>query len=652
MTNQVLNDAEKSGLLLPTARKHCEELLTLEKLPQWAKSSIKELIENENWTELNDRFYKHLTFGTGGMRGRTIGKTITSDEQGNHDPKVTPEHAAIGTNTLNEITILKATKALYQYTKEYTLSLGFLEQPRLVVAHDVRHFSAEFSRLAAMAWQKMGGYAMIFDGPRSTPQLSYTVRNRYAHAGVVITASHNPYHDNGFKAYFNDGGQLVPPHANNVVGCFDKINTEDILDWLDEEIDIEKFTTLSSQDDLSYAATLEEAVLSPSLIKDNPPKIVFSPIHGTGAISAVPSLLDHGVDVKVVKTQNNFDPNFSSVKSPNPENKEALSAAIEEGKKTNADAIIGSDPDCDRIGVAVKADNDFVCLTGNQIACLIAEYRLIALKSKQLFKPENKEGFVLLKTFVTTPMLEKIAKGFGVKCVNTPTGFKWMAQKLNNYEEDAILGIREGEGIGIDFESTELFTKIDILSKYSKYAVLAAEESYGYLPVESVRDKDGNASSLAFAETLSYLKSLNIKPLDFLDKLYQKYGYHYEKTENIYFEGAEGSEKIKAIMNSHRKSPLKEICGVKIIKIKDFSEEGLLDEEDMPISKENFLMVVLENGFKIAIRPSGTEPKIKFYIFGESLPNPTNLSETKDNVVTEVDKLGSFLVDDAHQRAN
>ena len=422
MTNQVLNDAEKSGLLLPTARKHCEELLTLEKLPQWAKSSIKELIENENWTELNDRFYKHLTFGTGGMRGRTIGKTITSDEQGNHDPKVTPEHAAIGTNTLNEITILKATKALYQYTKEYTLSLGVLEQPRLVVAHDVRHFSAEFSRLAAMAWQKMGGYAMIFDGPRSTPQLSYTVRNRYAHAGV-ITASHNPYHDNGFKAYFNDGGQLVPPHANNVVGCFDKINTEDILDWLDEEIDIEKFTTLSSQDDLSYAATLEEAVLSPNLIKDNPPKIVFSPIHGTGAISAVPSLLDHGVDVKVVKTQNNFDPNFSSVKSPNPENKEALSAAIEEGKKTNADAIIGSDPDCDRIGVAVKADNDFVCLTGNQIACLIAEYRLIALKSKQLFKPENKEGFVLLKTFVTTPMLEKIAKGFGVKCVNTPTGF-------------------------------------------------------------------------------------------------------------------------------------------------------------------------------------------------------------------------------------
>ena len=169
------------------------------------------------------------------------------------------------------------------------------------------------------------------------------------------------------------------------------------------KIDIEKFTILGSQDDLSYAATLEEAVFSPNLMKDNPPKIVFSPIHGTGSISTVPALQNHGVDVKVVKTQNIFDPNFSSVKSPNPENKEALSRAIQEGLKTKADAIIGSDPDCDRIGVAVKADNDFVCLTGNQIACLIAEYRLIALKSKQLFKPENKEGFILSKTFVTTP---------------------------------------------------------------------------------------------------------------------------------------------------------------------------------------------------------------------------------------------------------
>ena len=360
MTNQVLNEAEKSGFILSTTRKNCEQVMSLGRIPHWAKNSIEELIQGEKWTELNDRFYKHLTFGTGGMRGRTIGKTITAQEQGERSPKETPRHAAIGTNTLNEITILKASKALFQYTKEYISSLGILEQPRLVVAHDVRHFSVEFSRLVALAWQKLGGYAMIFDGPRSTPQLSFTVRNRYAHAGVVITASHNPYHDNGFKAYFSDGSQLVPPHANKVVEYFDKISIEDILSWIEDEVDLDQFMLLSSQDDQSYAATLEEAVLSHDTLKDHSPKIVFSSIHGTGSISTVPCLMDHGGDVQVVKSQDNFDPNFSSVESPNPENKEALSAAIQQGKKSKADAVIGSDPDCDRIGVAVRKENDFV----------------------------------------------------------------------------------------------------------------------------------------------------------------------------------------------------------------------------------------------------------------------------------------------------
>jgi len=528
---------------------------------------------------------------------------------------------------------------------------GILEQPRLVVAHDVRHFSCEFSKLVAMAWQKMGGFVMIFDGPRSTPQLSFTLRDRYAHAGVVITASHNPFHDNGFKAYFNDGGQLVPPHAEKVVECFKKINCEEILGWLESPIEEDDYVFLKKEDDLAYTAALEDAVLAPDLLKENPPRIVFSPIHGTGSISTVPSLLDHGVEVKVVESQNTFDPNFSSVKSPNPENKEALSAAIEEGKRSKADAIIGSDPDCDRIGVAVRGEKDFVCLSGNQIACLIAEYRLITLKSKQLLKPENESGFVLLKTFVTTPMLEKIAKSHGIHFVNTPTGFKWMAQKMSKYEEDATLSIKEKEGIGLDYDQTDLFTRIDILSKYSRYVPLAAEESYGYLPLDLVRDKDGNASALAFAEVIAYLKSLSIKPVDFLDKLYLKYGFHFEKTENIFFEGAEGSEKINKIMDSLRKNPLREINEVKIAKVKDFSQDGLLDEEDMPIAKENFLMITLENGFKVAVRPSGTEPKIKFYIFGESAPNSQDLTKTKEKIINEVEGIASFLNEEANKRA-
>ena len=226
-----------------------------------------------------------------------------------------------------------------------------------------------------------------------------------------------------------------------------------------------------------------------------------------------------------------------------------------------------------------------------------------------------------------------------------------MAQKLNNYEDRAILGIKEKEGIGIDFDSTDLFTRIDILSRYSKYVVLAAEESYGYLPMDLVRDKDGNAASLAVAELLAYLKSLDIKPLDFLDKLYIKYGFHYEKTENIYFDGAEGSEQIIKIMKSHRKSPCEKFNGLAVTKVKDFSHSGLLDEEDQSIEKENFIMITLENGFKIAIRPSGTEPKIKFYLFGESLPNPQNISETKEKIISQINELGAFLVNDAKERA-
>ncbi|MDA7756317.1 phospho-sugar mutase [Opitutales bacterium] len=651
MIKENLEAAEKSKKIFPSTKANCEEYISLKSLPSWANESITELIEKECWEELNDRFYKSLSFGTGGMRGRTIGKIVTQEEKGKSSEKETPKHAAIGTNTLNEITIAKATKALFKYIEEWLSINGEFEQPRLVVAHDVRHFSPEFSKLVAITWEKLGGYAMIFDGPRSTPQLSYTVRNRQAHTGVVITASHNPYHDNGFKAYFNDGGQLVPPHAQKVVEYFNDFNLEEIVELLSTDRDLGELKLLGKEDDLSYGAVLEDAVLSPNLLSEQSVKLVFSPIHGTGGISTIPALLDHGVDVVTVKSQNQFDPNFSSVKSPNPENKEALSLSIDEAKRTKSDAVLASDPDCDRIGVAVRNEKDFVCLSGNQIACLLAEYRLISLKSKQLLKPENKDGFTLLKTFVTTSMLEKIAKEHGVNCVNTPTGFKWMAQKLNNYEDRAILGIKEKEGIGIDFDSTDLFTRIDILSRYSKYVVLAAEESYGYLPMDLVRDKDGNAASLAVAELLAYLKSLDIKPLDFLDKLYIKYGFHYEKTENIYFDGAEGSEQIIKIMKSHRKSPCEKFNGLAVSKVKDFSHSGLLDEEDQSIEKENFIMITLENGFKIAIRPSGTEPKIKFYLFGESLPNPQNISETKEKIISQINELGAFLVNDAKERA-
>lgn len=652
MTNDIIDNAVKEGKLLTSAQKNINELQSLVTCPDWIKESLAELINDNHWEELNDRFHANLAFGTGGMRGRTIGKIITSSERGASKQGETPNYAAVGSNTLNELTLLRATKALFNYLNKWMQGEGILEQPRLVVAYDVRHFSQKFANLVAKAWVKMGGFAMMFDGPRSTPQLSFTVRHRYAHAGVVITASHNPYHDNGFKAYFGDGAQLVPPHDMGVVSEYNQISLSEVAPWLEaNELDHEGACMLQTEDDMAYKGCLEDAVLNPELLKNASPKIVFTPIHGTGAISSVPALWDHGVQVALVDEQGAEDANFSTVNSPNPENAEALSLGIKVAIKTKSPYVFGSDPDCDRIGVAVSAGgSDYTCLSGNQVACILSEYRLQALKSKQIIKEGNETGFALLKTFVTSPLMAKIAEGFGVRCINTPTGFKWMAQKIRKYEEIARVRMLEQEGVGLDFDSTELFTRMDILSRYSTCTVLAAEESYGYLPLDLVRDKDGNASSLAIAEAFAFAESLNLSPLQFLDKIYHKYGYHLEKTENIYFEGAEGSATISRLVESYRKSAVKKVLDFKVSKTRDFSEDGYIDEDNESLPRENFIQIFLENGFSLAIRPSGTEPKIKYYIFGNGEANPSDLEASKLDVSSTLDSIGQWLVDDAHKR--
>ena len=652
MTKEKLNAAVEEGKLLDSARKNINELQDLSPCPSWISESLDELINSNEWEELNDRFHSNLAFGTGGMRGRTIAKRITSSEKGTSQERETPNYAAVGSNTLNELTLLRATKALFVYLKKWMQGEGVLEQPRLVVAYDVRHFSQKFAKLVSKSWIKMGGYSMMFDGPRSTPQLSFAVRHRYAHAGVVITASHNPYHDNGFKAYFGDGAQLIPPHDHGVVTEYNNIRLDEVSPWLEEKsLDRCEPIILQTTDDMAYKGCLEDAVLDPELLKKASPKIVFTPIHGTGAISSVPALWDHGVQVALVDEQGGADSNFSTVSSPNPENAEALSLGIKVAQKTKSSYVLGSDPDCDRIGVAVAdTKGKFTCLTGNQVACILAEYRLHALKAQQILREENEGGFALLKTFVTSPLVEKIAQGFGVRCVNTQTGFKWMAQKMRNYEEIAQVRILEEEGLGLDFDTTELFTRIDILSRYSTCTVLAAEESYGYLPFDLVRDKDGNASSLAVAEVFAYLKSIKKTPLEFLDSLYQKYGYHAEKTENIYFEGAQGSATIAKLTESYRKNALTEIAGVKVTSTKDFQQKGYLDEDEDPLVEQNFIFITLDNNFNVAIRPSGTEPKIKYYLFGSGEATPTNLQDSKDSINNMLTTVGDWLVENAHER--
>jgi phosphoglucomutase len=653
MIKEKLETAVKDGNLLATAEQNINDFLNLEPSPEWVSLGLEELINSNNWEELNDRFHCNLAFGTGGMRGRTIGKIITSTEMGGSKEGETPAFACVGSNTLNEFTLLRATKALFNYLNKWMQQRGILEQPRLVVAYDVRHFSPKFSEIVSKAWVKMGGYAMVFDGPRSTPQLSFTVRHRYAHAGVVITASHNPYHDNGFKAYFGDGAQLVPPHDLGVVEEYNRINLSEISHWLQEGgLNDAEVAVLPTEDDMAYKGALEDAVLNPDLLKTTAPKIVFTPIHGTGAISSVPALWDHGVQVALVDEQSKEDANFSTVKSPNPENPEALLLGIKVAKKTKSPFVFASDPDCDRIGVAVEeSKGSFTFLTGNQVACILAEYRLLALKHQQILRDDNGSGFALIKTLVTSPLITKIATGFGVRCINTPTGFKWMAQKMLKYEEQAQTRIQEEEGIGLDFDSTELFTRMDILSRYSTCTVLAAEESYGYLPLDLVRDKDGNASSLAIAEAFAYMESTGTNPLKFLDTIYQKYGYHQEKTENIYFEGAEGSATISKLVESYRKNPLKNVENFKVLKKKDFSEEGFIDEDEELLPKQNFIQIFLDNDFSIAIRPSGTEPKIKYYLFGCAEPNSTDLEATKKAVSETLETIGAWLVEDAQQRA-
>jgi len=652
MTTEKLKTALSEEQVLQSAYENISEYLKDDTLPSWIRESLNELIDQEEWEEINDRFHKPLSFGTGGMRGRTIGRFITPTEKGNSEDGTTPQYAAVGSNTLNELTVLRATLALYKYVESWNATKGILEQARIVIAHDVRHFSQKFAQLVAGAWEDLGGYAMLFDGPRSTPQLSFTVRNRYAHAGVVITASHNPSHDNGFKAYFADGGQLVPPHDKEIVKLYTGISLSEIIPWLTEDKLAKKNPTiLPNLDDMAYLAALEDAVIDPDLIKDNPPKLVFTPIHGTGSIASVPALWDHGVEVALVDEQNSHDSNFTTVESPNPENPEALEMGIRVAKKTKSDAVIGSDPDCDRIGVAVKAESGkFTCLTGNQIASLLAEYRILALKKRQIIRDENSGSFAFLKTFVTTPLISKIANANGIKCINTPTGFKWMAEKIGKYEDTAKLQMKEKEGLSIDFDDTELFSRMDILSRYSTCVILSAEESYGYLPFDLVRDKDGNASSLAVAEVFAYLKSIKKTPLEFLDSLYQKYGYHAEKTENIYFEGAQGSATIAKLTESYRKNALTEIAGIKVSSTKDFQEKGYLDEDEDPLVEQNFIFITLENDFNVAIRPSGTEPKIKYYLFGSGEASPTNLQDSKDSINNMLTTVGDWLVENAHER--
>lgn len=643
--------AGAEGKLLDSTVENLNVWASADFLPKWVSASIAELVEQEAWDELNDRFYKNMAFGTGGIRGRTIGRIASSAERGTESPKGTPEHAAVGTNVLNDFNLIKATIGLYRYCEKYLFESGRHDLPRFVIAHDVRHFSRHFCELAASTWCKLGGQALIFDGPRSTPQLSFSVREFGATCGAVITASHNPSHDNGFKAYFEDGAQVVSPHAEGIVGLVNEVKLEELPEFL--EIDLKPVITLKSKAEESYLNLVEEMVIDREVMQKESPKVVFSPIHGTGAISSVPVLQKLGIEVIEVPEQSIHDPNFTTVKSPNPENAEALKMAMAKANEAGADVVLATDPDGDRMGVAVRQTNgEMVLLTGNQIGAVLAEYRIATLKDAEILPEDGTESAALIKTFVTSPMQESIANWHGLKTINTLTGFKWIGEKLANYETEMKAKLFEKEGLAIDYDACDVWTRADLLLDYSTFFVFGGEESYGYLATDKVRDKDANAAVVMFCELAAYLKANEMTFPEYLDALYLQHGYYEEKTVNIYYEGAAGAQKIKNILNSYRSNPPKSFGEVKVAGFTDFGNDEIVDFDGKKIFPQDFYFLELGNGYSFAVRGSGTEPKIKFYVFGRSeVSEPEDLPKVKEAAAEVMQTMLKAIEADARERA-
>ncbi len=645
--NVVLGDTitkmvESKGLL-PNAANNLKDWLEGGFLSEASLDSLRSLIESGNAEELNNRFYTNIAFGTGGLRGRTIGMTATSSEKGYEGPS----RPGVGSNMLNEYTVAKATLGLYRYAQK----VENCESPKLIIAHDVRHFSRFFCELSASIWTQCGGKAYIFDGPRSTPELSFAVRELGATCGVVITASHNPPQDNGYKAYFSDGAQLVPPNDTGVIEQVEAITLSELKDYL--EIDLSEVQTLGKEIDDDYVHAVVDTVTDPEALKGTDLKVVFTPIHGTGAISTLPAMEQLGLEPILVEEQMIQDPEFPTVRSPNPENAEALDMAIQLSLKENADILMGTDPDCDRMGVGVKnPDGGLTLITGNQIGAMLADYRISSLKEMGWIPNEGTQSAALIKTFVTSPLQDAIGKAHGIKVINTLTGFKWIGEKLRIYEEQLKESYEAETGKLLDYDALGQEERASILQKYSTFCIFGGEESYGYLPTDAVRDKDGNAASIIFCELAASLKKEGRTILEYLDELYLRHGYFLETLGQIVYEGASGAVKIARILGSYRSDPPIEFLASKVNRFTDFGRETVTDPDGKEIPKQDLYFVELEDGYRYAVRGSGTEPKIKFYLFGNDVvEDATRLEETKAKTRDRLEALKAAILDDANVRA-
>ncbi|HTO03336.1 MAG TPA: phospho-sugar mutase [Opitutus sp.] len=641
-----IHSSAKAGQLLPAAAENIATFLAAP-LPAWAHASIEELVTKEAWSELNDRFYRYLEFGTGGMRGRTIGVVSASAETGVVSAAGSPEHAAIGSNMLNDFTLIRAVVGLYRYTSGYLKSQHNPAKPRFAIGYDVRHFSRHFGELAASVWVRLGGEAFIFDGPRSTPQLSYSVRWLKAHAGAVITASHNPPHDNGFKAYFDDGAQVVPPHDAAIVKQVNAVPLAELAGFVEK--DLANVTILGREADALYLAAAATAAIDTRVFKSAGLKVVFTNIHGTGAVHSLPLLKNAGCEVVSVPEQLEFDGRFPTVKSPNPENPAALALAVSLAEKIGADLVLATDPDADRTGCAVRSrTGGMELLTGNQIGALLTDYRLIKMKELGWIPAEGSNRVCIVNTYVTSQLQDSIGRSHGVKVIKTLTGFKWIVAKIRAYEEQ----LKAAMGPGFDYDSTPVMDRMKLLQQHSTFYAFGCEESYGYLPNDLVRDKDGNAACLMLAEVCAWVKTRGLTVLEYLDEIFLKHGFYLEGTINLYYEGASGNAKIKRILDTYRSNPPTKFGEVSVAKFEDFGRQDIRDADGELIPKQDLYFVTLANGYSFAARGSGTEPKMKFYLFAnEKAGSATELASVKARVKATLDSLSKLIEADAKMRA-
>ena len=643
-----ISRAVADGQLMEPAAKNIHALLGGAPSDLYLRS-VSELVDAGEWSELNDRFYQTLAFGTGGLRGRTIGKIVTGAERGNAREGERPEFPCVGTNAMNFFNISRATRGLVAYLHDCHRDQRISVKPTIVIAHDPRFFSKEFAELAGKVASENGCDAFVFDGPRSVPELSFAVRYLRANAGVVITASHNPPHDNGYKVYFSDGAQVIEPHASGIIAKVNAIVSEAYEPVAKDRQG--KITLIGKDIDDAYMHRLETLVLDPSVVHEAKSlKIIYTPLHGTGSVIIKPMLKRLGFNFKVVPEQDHFDGRFPTVKSPNPENAEALTMAINLAEKEDADVVVATDPDCDRMGAAVRAsDGKMKLLTGNQIGSLIAWYRTKTLFEKGVLNKQNASRGVIIKTFVTTDLQKAIAAHYGLRCIETLTGFKYIGAKLGNYEHAIPERLRRNY---VDLSEDET-RKLRL--EHSSFYVFGGEESYGYSGADFVRDKDGNGAVIMFCEVAAYAKAHGKNVDQLLDDIYSEFGYFVEKNGSLVFEGAEGATKIARLIKSYATNPFQEVLGSKVANIRNFETDEIKDVEGDQIPKEKMLMFELQDGTRIAVRPSGTEPKIKYYLFAQRRPesgkfNSAELNQIKTEGKEKLDRLWEWLQRDAQSR--